>query len=275
MMNQWWMRRVVRPVVLGWRRSWQWLSGSALLATATALLLVACQTSAVSANGEVRVDADFEAKVLEVIRKNPEAILNSVTEYNRQQAANRQQARVDFVNLVKTDPKAAIAGSPVTGAPVGNSVVLIEFSDFECPFCRRAQGPLKQFAQEYGDRVTFTFKHFPLTNIHDEALPAAYASWAAQQQGKFWEYHDALFENQNRLGEALYTEIAQTLNLDLGRFNRDRQGDAAQKAIQADLDLATTLNLQGTPTFLMNGEPLDGPPSLDAFKGAYERARGN
>jgi protein-disulfide isomerase len=275
MLNQGWVRRVVRPLVVGVRRSGQWLSGAALLALVTAVLLVACQTSAVSANGEVRVEADFEAKVLEVIRKNPEAILNSVSEYNRQQAANRQQARVDFVNQVKTDPKAAIAGSPVTGAPVGNSVVLIEFSDFECPFCRRAQGPLKQFAREYGDRVTFTFKHFPLTNIHDQALPAAYASWAAQQQGKFWEYHDALFENQDRLGEGLYTEIAQTLNLDLGRFNRDRQSEAAQKAIQADLDLATALSLQGTPTFLMNGEPLDGPPSVDTFRAAYERARGS
>jgi protein-disulfide isomerase len=246
-------------------------------------LLMACQQPAISsvnspsqdgaiaAAPKVDVEPDFEAKVLQVLRDNPQVILESVSRYNQEQASRRDTFRQTFAELVQADPTKVVGESPVLGS-LNDSVVLIEFSDFQCPFCARSQAPLKQFMAEAGDRVALVFKHFPLNNIHPHATPAAKASWAAQQQGKFWEYHDRLFANPERLGESLYTEIARELGLDLGRFNRDRQSEAAAAAIQADLELATSLGLEGTPTFLMNGVPLGGPPTLDTFRAALARA---
>jgi protein-disulfide isomerase len=95
------------------------------------------------------------------------------------------------------------------------------------------------------------YKHFPLSQIHPQALPAARAAWAAGRQGKFWEYHDALFSNQSKLSDAFYQEVAKDLGLNLDAFNRDRNGDASLQSIREDLALAERLNLQGTPTFLL------------------------
>mgnify|MGYP001791111004 FL=1 len=138
---------------------------------------------------EVRVSPDFEAKVLKVIDDNPEAILKSVGKYNRIQAERRAQAQPQFRLSLRTNPDSVIAGSPVKGntdAPI----TLIEFSDFQCPFCAQAQGEIQRFMSRYGNRVQFVYKHLPLSNIHAQAVPAAAASWAVQQPGKFWPYHD-------------------------------------------------------------------------------------
>jgi len=136
---------------------------------------------------------------------------------------------------------------------------LVEFSDFQCPFYAQAAGDVQAFLQQNSAPFTFTFKHLPLQAIHDQALPAAQAAWAAQQQGKFWPYHDALFARQKELGEKLYTQIAQQLQLDLAQFDRDRNSDAALKAINSDLDLAQRIGINGTPFFTLNGQILPLP----------------
>jgi protein-disulfide isomerase len=241
-------------------------TGVGALALSTTLFLVACQPIALSAGGGS--DADFEAKVLDVIRKNPQVILESVSEYNQQQAQKQRELRQNFARDSKTNPQKVIGTSPTLGK---GKVLLVEFSDFQCPYCSRAIGPLKQFLSEYPDRVTLTFKHFPLRSIHPEAMPAAQAAWAAQQQGKFWEYHDELFANQAKLSNATYSEIAKKLGLDLPKFERERNSDAAKKAVSEDATLAESLGLEGTPSFLMGGEPVQ-QPSVDGFKAALERA---
>lgn len=242
-------------------------AGVGALALSTTVFLVACQPIALSAGGNV--DADFEAKVLDVIRKNPQVILESVADYNQQQSQKQRELRQNFARDAKSDPKKVIGNSPTLGK---GRVLLVEFSDFQCPYCGRALAPLKQFMEDYQDRVILTFKHFPLTSIHPQAVPAAQAAWAAQQQGKFWEYHDELFANQSRLADGLYGELAKKLGLDLNRFERDRNSEAAKKAVTADAELAESLGLEGTPTFLMAGEPVQGAPSPEAFKAAFERA---
>jgi protein-disulfide isomerase len=144
-----------------------------------------------------------------------------------------------------------IGDSPTLGNPDA-SVVLLEFSDFQCPYCARAKEQISTFTVAHQEEVLLVFKHLPLTNIHPEALPAAQAAWAAGQQGKFWEFHDALFAQQESLGEDLYLKTAQTLGLNLEQFNRDRTSEMAQAAIAKDLALASELQLTGTPTFIMN-----------------------
>ncbi len=227
------------------------------------LFLGSCST--LSNDSDVAVNSELEQQVLQIIRDNPEVILESVQAYQQNQQDSLKQQRQSFLNQIKENPQAIIADSPTQGATDGQ-IVLIEFSDFQCPFCSRAHGTVKQFMDRHQDRVTLVYKHLPLTKIHSEALPAALASWAAQQQGKFWEYQDGLFENQKQLGDDLYLELAEDLNLDLEQFNRDRDGDAALEAIEADVKLATGLGASGTPFFVMNGETFSGAVELSKME---------
>lgn len=239
-------------------------------------LLVMCFTifgCSTPLKADSQISPQLKEQVLQIIRENPEAILDSVQAYQRKQQAVQQQEQQAFLAQTKTNPKAVIGASPTTGAKAGN-VLLVEFSDFQCPYCSKAHAILKPFMAKHSDVVTLTYKHFPLTSIHAEAMPAAKAAWAAGQQGKFWAYHDALFTQQEQLGEALYQATAKTLKLDLARFDRDRAN--AETAIQQDIELGKKLGLSGTPFFVMNGETLTGLSSVDELEevlGRVSKAR--
>lgn len=181
--------------------------------------------------------------------------------------ARQQQVSAVLQDL---DREVLIGGSPTRGNPDA-SVVLMEFSDFQCSFCARAVPEVKSFVDGNEADVLFVYKHLPLMQIHPEAVPAALASWAAQQQGEFWAYHDALFANQDRLGEDLYVELADTLGLDVEQFNRDRASTDAQAAIARDLALAAELQLNSTPTFLMGDLLIPGAVPADFFAEALAR----
>lgn len=176
------------------------------------------------------------------------------TEAELEAAQADWEARQQEVNQVLSsmDRAAFIGTSPTKGDPAAE-VVVVKFSDFECPFCAVAAGHMKDFVDERGEEVLYVYKHLPLKSIHPEAEPASKASWAAAQQDQFWLYHNGLFANQDRLGDAFYEELAEQIGLDVKQFNRDRNSDAAQAAIDADLALAEQLKLQSTPSFLMGG----------------------
>ncbi|NEO53236.1 MAG: thioredoxin domain-containing protein [Okeania sp. SIO3B5] len=214
------------------------------------------QSTATQVNSE-----ELEQQVLQIIRNNPEAIIESVQAYQQQQQEQQQASNQEALKQFKTNPQAKIGNSPTFGS-TEQKIVLFEFSDFQCPFCSRVQGNLKEFMDKHQDRVTLVFKHLPLIRIHPQAIPAARAAWAAQQQGKFWEYHDALFEQQDKLGEEFYIEIANNLNLDIEKFNRDRQSQEAINSIQEDIQLAQEIGASGTPFFVMNGETFSGAVKL-------------
>ncbi|NEP14122.1 MAG: thioredoxin domain-containing protein [Symploca sp. SIO2C1] len=209
------------------------------------------------------INPQLEQQVLQIIREHPEVILESVQAYQQQQQQQIQKQREAFLQELKANPKGVIGSSPTTGA-TELKTVLVEFSDFQCPFCAEAQKTLKPLIAKYQDEVTLVYKHFPLTSIHPQAMPAAKAAWAATQQGKFWQYHDALFNQQDKLGEELYLDIAQTLNLDLEQFNRDR--NLADTAIQQDIQLAAKIGLSGTPSFIIQSETFSGAVQLSALE---------
>lgn len=208
---------------------------------------------------------DFETKVLQVIRDHPEAIIQSLQAYQQEQRAQQEKRRQAFLQQMKADPKSVIAQSPTKGATAQN-IVLLVFSDFQCPYCATVQQTLKQFMAKHPNQVTLVYKHLPLVEIHPQALPAAFSAWAAGQQGKFWEFHDALFAKQKDLGEPLYQATAKALNLDLTQFERDRNSDAAAIAIGQDIDMARTLAIEGTPFLVMNGEVIPGAVELADFE---------
>ncbi|NEO86754.1 MAG: thioredoxin domain-containing protein [Spirulina sp. SIO3F2] len=206
---------------------------------------------------------NFETQVLEVIRNHPEVVVEAFEAYQRQQEAERDATRQAFLEQLDREPETLIGQSPTTHS-LENRVVLLEFSDFQCPFCARAHDTVQEFLAQHPDDVMLVYKHFPLAAIHPQAIPAAQAAYAAQQQGQFWAYHDALFAHQDELGEDFYLDTARQLGLDLEQFAADRAN--ARPAIEADLQLVKELGLNGTPNFFFQGHMLAGAVPLTAFE---------
>lgn len=255
----------------------RWLQSRTALYLVKLLLLLcllffcsSCQSLPVNIATASPVNSRLEEQVLQIIRNHPEAIVESVQAYQKKQYEQQQQAQQAFLQEMKANPQAAIGASPTTGASE-QKIVLLEFSDFQCPYCAEAHSRLKQFMANHQHDVTLVYKHLPLSAIHAEAMPSAKAAWAAGQQGKFWQYHDALFDQQKKLGEALYVETAKKLNLDLEKFNRDRNGDAASQAIQQDIAIAQKIGITGTPFFVMNGEAFSGAVELSDLEDVLTR----
>lgn len=148
-----------------------------------------------------------------------------------------------------------IAESPIKG-PKKAKVTLVEFSDFQCPFCSRATTFANDVLAAFPEDVNLVYKHLPLTQIHPNAMPAAKASIAAQKQGKFWEMHDELFKIYNQLTPENITKAAETLKLDMTKFAKDRDDPATEKLVQADMKLAQEVAVSGTPTFFLAGKRL-------------------
>ena len=177
------------------------------------------------------------------------------------------EERQEFVSQYVSEKGYAelVGNSPRKGAEEPK-VIVFEFSDFQCPFCAQASPVVRELIEKHGDSVMVVYKHLPLAQIHPEAIPASRAAWAAAQQEKFWEYHDALFENQEELGEDLYVRLAEELEIDVDRFNEDRNSRDSRVAIEADLALARDLQLRSTPTFIMNDLLIPGAPTLEFFE---------
>lgn len=157
-----------------------------------------------------------------------------------------------------------IGDAPVRG-PAKADVTIVEYSDFQCPFCARVVPTLDQLRETYGDRVKLVYKHLPL-RIHPEAPGAAAAAEAAGLQGKFWEMHDKIFAGQRELSDAKYVEWARALGLDLERFEKDRRSEAVRARIAKDEAEANRLGVSGTPAFFINGRFLSGAQPIDAFQ---------
>jgi protein-disulfide isomerase len=151
-------------------------------------------------------------------------------------------------------------------------VVLIEYGDFQCPACRQFFPVIQQLKEEYKGKVTFQFRHFPLTEIHQNALISSRAAEAAAMQNKFWEMHDLLYENQDSWAQStnptpIFEGFAKQLQLDEAKFNEDMKSEAVNNIIQADRNYAKEQGFSSTPTFELDGKKIEeNPTSYDAFK---------
>jgi len=161
-------------------------------------------------------------------------------------------------------------------------ITIIEFSDFECPFCARFYSQtLPQLKSEYGDTIIFYYRHFPLSQIHPEAEPSARAAECANDQGKFWEFHDLLFENQQLWArgdaEGTFKNFAQQLSLDTSEFNSCFDSGKHKSKVQKDLQDGISAGVSGTPTFFVGNDKdgytkLVGAQPFGAFQAAIEAA---
>jgi predicted DsbA family dithiol-disulfide isomerase len=148
------------------------------------------------------------------------------------------------------------AGSPILGkkdAPI----TLVVFSDFQCPFCSKVQPLLDEILKKNPDKLKVVFKHLPL-QMHKNALPAALASIAAQEQGKFWEMHDALFAAAKDLSKENIEKAAKDIGLDMEKFNKDLAGSTVQEKLKKDMLDAGKAGVGGTPTLFINGRQVKG-----------------
>jgi protein-disulfide isomerase len=163
-----------------------------------------------------------------------------------------------------------VGGAPVKG-PKGAPVTVVLFSDFQCPFCSRAVPTLKEIEDKYKGKVRIAFKHLPL-DFHNNAKIAAEASMAANEQGKFWEYHDKLFQHQQQLDRPSLEKYAQEMGLNMSKFKAALDSGKYRKLVEDDARLAGQIGASGTPTFYVNGKQLVGAQPFTAFQPLIDEA---
>lgn len=155
---------------------------------------------------------------------------------------------------------------------------LIEYTDFQCPACGAYYPILDQLSKEQGDKLRIVIRHYPLIQIHKNALPSARAAEAAGRQGKFWEMYDLLFANQEEWSEAadpvksIFPAYAGRIGLDVEKFKADMADPSLDEKINQDRGTGNELKIAGTPSFFLNGKKLENPTSLEAFKKVIEKA---
>jgi protein-disulfide isomerase len=155
-------------------------------------------------------------------------------------------------------------GAPVRGA-VAAPVTIVEFSDFHCPFCKRVLPTLKQVEEKYGDKVKLVFRNFPLDQLHPGARRAHEAAGCAHEQGKFWAYHDVLFEKSPNSSDGQLKAYAESVGLDVAKFDACLKGGTRKTVVQSDVEDAGRLGINGTPTFFINGQLVSGAVPIETF----------
>jgi protein-disulfide isomerase len=157
------------------------------------------------------------------------------------------------------------------------AATVVEYADFQCPACASYHGLLKRLEQDLGGRVSFVFRHYPLTQIHGNALLASYAAEAAGAQGKFWQMHDMLYENQRVWSESanartLFIDYARGLGLDSARFEADLSNSSIADKVTRQQSGGTLAGVDSTPSFFLNGKRFANPSSYDELKSIVESA---
>jgi protein-disulfide isomerase len=203
------------------------------------------------------------------------------------------QARTPAQNTGQTTAQNTVPQGPVAEAPVTQQpeyvryeiptdglpslgpddapITIVEFSDFQCPFCRRFHEETYQaLLDAYPGQIRFVYRHLPLTSIHPDAYPSAVASMCAHDQGAFWPYHDKLFGSE-LLGREVYLQYAGQLELDLTAFEACLDSDQHDAAIQADSDFALNLGVNSTPTFFINGLAVIGAQPFQVFQQVIDK----
>ncbi len=218
--------------------------------------------------------------VFDVLQKNPEKLvetLNQAIEHVKKQAREKaQNERVsrrenEYKNprQPQVDEKRAIFG------PLNAPITIVEYSDFECPYCSRGYNTVKKVVKEYGDKVRVVYKHFPL-RFHQMAEPSAryFEAIVLQDTEKAQKFHDAVFENQNALKsdkEAFLKRTAKTVGANMVRLKQDLNSDLVKERIRADMQEASKFGFTGTPGFLINGVALKGAQPYSEFKKIIDR----
>jgi protein-disulfide isomerase len=157
--------------------------------------------------------------------------------------------------------------------PERAEVTLVEYGDYECPYCGQAFPIVKQIQKQIGKGLRFVFRNFPLSQMHPHAEAAAEVAEFAGSQGKFWEMHDKLYEDQTRLGEALYSSLCEELGLSATAMHQALKEGTFKARVRADFTGGVRSGVNGTPTFFINGHRHDGSFDLETLISAIQQAK--
>jgi protein-disulfide isomerase len=217
----------------------------------------------------------FQSNINQMQGRSLEVMAPAINRYLTEQ--QETTARTALVNeLRKTGPAVRVTmeaprfevalsdGDPSIGSAKA-PVTIIEFSDFQCPFCLRVAPTLKKIRATYGDKVRLVWKDFPLTQIHPQAFKAGEAGRCAAEQGKFWEYHDQLFGNQQALQPDDLKKYAANVGVDAGKFNACLDTSKHAERVRDDVAQGTTLGVNSTPTVFVNGRRVSGAQPYEVF----------
>jgi protein-disulfide isomerase len=237
---------------------------AAAFAVATVFVVGGCADPQEISEIKAKVD-EIQASQKDIVAKL-EGLSKGQQQILAKAPAAAPKAPQEDPNKVYTIP----AGNSYAKGPAAAPVVMVEFSDFQCPFCSQAAALIKQITDAYPNDVRFIYKNYPLP-FHKEAMPAAKAAVAAGKQGKFFEMHDKLFENQRGLGEEFYTKAAQEIGLDVEKFKKDMADPSTQAQIDQEMKEATQADVRGTPTVFINGKKPQGR-SFELYKSIIDEA---
>jgi len=210
-------------------------------------------------------------KPLDTVREDTErAFLKAKWQQARQEYIAQLEQRAGVVVLLNR-PKLELAAnaSRVRGNPDA-PVTIVEFADFQCPYCQSVQPILRQLMDKYNGKVRLGFRDFPLKSIHPQAQLAAEASRCAEEQGKFWEYHDLLLANQSALNPEAYRQHARSAGLDGQRFEACLASGKLNALIESDVQSGVALGILGTPAFYIDGVLMRGWQPVSAFEKIIE-----
>jgi protein-disulfide isomerase len=234
--------------------------------------------------GQADIDA-FVAANRARLPGDPAALVPQIRQYlTEQRVGARREAYLDElraktkVEVMLKPPAVFRATIDLTGTPVRGKadakITVVEFSDFHCPFCKRVQPTLTQLLAKYPDDVKLVYKHMPLDQLHPQARRAAEASWCAQQQGKFWEYHDLLYSGGPDGSEPTLSALAGRAGLDPSAYQQCMGSGKAAAVVQQHVEEGAKFGVSGTPGFFVNGRFLNGAVPLEAFVQIVEEELG-
>ncbi len=226
--------------------------------------------------GHVHDQIEIAKKVREETGKSGNELYAAIVEYNKENAGGGAEAPTPEREPAADEPTVidedalSVGDSYFKGAEDA-PVTIYEFSSFQCPFCARGGETMKQILERYDGQVKLVYKNFPLP-FQQQSEPAARAALAAGEQGKFWEMHGALFDNQQRLAQdGIFEELARNIGLNMDQFKADFESEAIAEQVKAEQREGQSVGVRGTPAFFVNGEMVSGAQPVDAFARIIDR----
>ncbi|HQS70372.1 MAG: hypothetical protein B7Y36_10515 [Novosphingobium sp. 28-62-57] len=231
----------------------------------------------ISADELTKALAKHPDVLIEAIKANRKAIFaiinqTGVEEQERQRQEAEEAAKLAYEEQFKNPLKPAIdSKSHIRGQNTAR-LTLVEYADFECPYCASSVAVVDELRAKYGQDIRIVFKNFPLP-FHPQAMPAAqwFEAVAMQSPEAAWSFHDVLFKNQDKLGIDFFRKTAASLGVDVKKCEADASSEAVKQRISADIDEAIKFNFDGTPGFLLNGIPVRGAFPVEHFEGIIKK----
>lgn len=252
-----------------------------IIAAALAALALSAAASAAPTKEEIReVLTKNPDLILDVLKENKKALFEIVNQGAQEEQARRQKEeeekeKKEFDESFKTPKKPEITKTTRIRGNTDAKYTLVEYSDFQCPYCARGFQNVETLRKKYGANLRFIFKNMPLS-FHPQAMPAAQylEAVAIQSPDKAWEFHDKLFQNQDKLSEQYYKDTVKALGLDVAKVEKDAKGPVVKNKIEADIQEAKSLGFSGTPAYLLNGIPVKGAYPVEYFDSIIARLDG-